>query len=249
MSTLNPALLVSVHCYQGDAHQVRMNMAYYEHHQAPVVIVSPEDSPVGDMGPHWCRSAGQKGYTGISTWKRQKVQMQLLFDMPGNFNWFLMNDADSFCLTPKIPEHLFPDDNTLYSNLVNDFRRPGETSFGVTWPIDYHVGYPLFAAQPPYLVHRHALKRIIAAVDNVPDEQITPNIDWLMVCAPHRAGVKLAGLPGASCETITDNGRAVMRECIIKRGATFIHAIKNKEGLQAVRTAYASRLETYPQER
>jgi len=36
-------------------------------------------------------------------------------------------------------------------------------------------------------------------------------------------------------------GKAVMRECILKNGATFIHAVKDQEALNGVLTAHYER--------
>lgn len=250
MSELNPKTLVSVHCYQGDAEQVRINLRLYEHHQCPVVIVSPENSKVTGIGPHWSIWAGEVGYVGMHTIRRQSYQLQALINLPGNFDWFLMNDSDSFCITPKLPNYLYEDQNVIYSNLVPDFRIPGQTSHGVTWPKDYHAGYvQLVASQPPYWAHRRALEKIIPQLLNVQDDGITPFIDWGMAAAPQLAGVPMKRFHGcASCETQTPLGRAVMSENV-ERGATFVHAIKTREGLNAVLAARAKRLATHPHER
>lgn len=249
MSELNPGLLVSVHCYQGDAKQVKLLMRYYAHHQAQVVVVSPNDSPVGNIGKHWCITAGEAGYIGTKTWIRQKLQMERLLALPGNFRWFLMNDADSICLAPKLPAYLFEDDNVMWSNLINDFRRPGETSHGVTWPLDYHKGFPIWASQPPYVMSRAAMMKIAAQIPNVPEDPITPFIDWVMVAAPTLAGVKLKPFQrGASCGTGTPEGLATITKHVGEKGATFIHAIKHPVALQTVLAARAKWLATHKDE-
>jgi hypothetical protein len=139
------------------------------------------------------------------------------------------------CLTPKLPAYVFEDENVMWSNLVNDFRRPGTTSHGVNWPKDYHQNFPLQASQPPYVFSRSAMERTVAQIPNVPEDPITPFIDWIMCAAPHLAGVKLKPFQRcASCETETPNGRAVMAQCVGERGATFVHAIKHPIGLQCV---------------
>ena len=252
MSTLNPGLAVSVHCYQGDVSQVRMFLPLYEHHQAPVIILSPEDSPVVGIGPHHCyyEGCGQVGYTGHHTWTRQKKQMQRLLALPQEFQLFLMNDADSFCLSPKLPKYLYEDDNTLWSNLVDDFRVPGTFSHGVHWPHDYHAGMPQKAAQPPYVLHRKAMQKIVDAIDKVPLCPICPFIDWIMVAAPHIAGVKLARFHSClSINTKTPEEISALEYSIVNRGATFIHSIKDKAGFVACKTAYAARIGTHPDER
>lgn len=224
---MNPDLLVVCHCYSGDRQQVLDLLPMMEHHQAPIVIVSPEDSHVCGIGPHLCRFAGKRAYVGQDSWDRQHLQLKLLLEYPQK--WFLLNDSDSFVMTPKLPDYLFEDTNTVFSNQVTDFRIPGESWRGnPPWSIDYHKGYPLIAMQPPYFLAREALEAIVANSEGLRACPTTPFIDWWWVPACYAAGVKHKPFrTGASCETVTPHGVAVMSECVIKRGATFIHSVKS----------------------
>lgn len=235
-------ILLSIHGYAGDEKQIHELLPFYEHHNLPIVVISPSDSPIDKVGPHICwHGAGLRGYTGQLSWDRQQEQMKHLLTY--EVDWFFMNDADSFCLNPVLPEYLFWEQNTVWSNLVEDFRKPGEhwEANEYPWPTDYHKGYPLKAAQPPYFVSRRALSKIVAVGpgDACP---ITPFIDWQMVKLPIDAGVKLKPfLKCASCETTTYRGKAVMRECILKHGAEMIHSIKNIEAANECFSAYKER--------
>lgn len=230
VSNLNPDLLVVCHCYSGDRQQVLDLLDVYEHHEAPVVIVSPTDSPVHNVGPHHTRVAGEVAYIGQKSWDRQHAQLELLLEYPQK--WFLLNDSDSFYVTPKLPAYLFERDDTVYSNQVNDFRIPGQryvdATNDVTWPVDYHKGYPLLAMQPPYFLHRNALEKIVKASKGLVACPITPFIDWWWIPAVYAAGVRHEGFRNcASCETVTANGIAVMSECVSLRGAEALHSIKS----------------------
>lgn len=215
----------------------------YSHHGFPLVIMSPEDSKIENVGPHICRFSGKRAYIGQDSWDRQLAQLKLLLEY--DFNWFLLNDSDSFVLTPELPGYLYESIDTVYSNEVTDFRIPGETWTGeggpITWPLDFHKDFPLIAMQPPYFMSRRALSRLVTAGEGAIACPITPFIDWWFpyVCTiaklNHRPFVN-----GASCETVTENGILVMSECILKRGATFIHSVKSKSSLNRLLAAYNS---------
>lgn len=240
VSEKNKDLLVAVFCYQGDRRQVDELMPFFEHHKAPIVIVSPDDSKVTKVGPHICVRAGKKGYIGQHTWDRQRDQMEQLLQFPQQ--WFLLNDADSFCVTPEIPSSLFRDDNTVYSNQVDDFRKPGESWQGMPpWPKDYHKGYPLIAMQPPYFLHRNAMKKIVDKATGLVACPICPFIDWWWIPAVYAAHVKHARFPlCASCETSTPNGKAVMNQCVKERQAQFIHSVKDGQTARNIYNLYHS---------
>ncbi len=218
--------LVSVHGYIGDKHQVMELLPYYQHHECPIVIISPSDSQIHGIGAHICRHAGKRAYTGQISLDRQWAQMKILLEYP--FDFYLMNDADSFCITADIPQYLYDTKNHLFSNEVDDFRIPGQSWQGLPpWPLDYHKGMPLLAFQPPYFLSREAVEKIVNAGPSIIACPICPFIDWGMVQVTQAAGVGHKRYNHcASCETSTANGLAVMSECVSKRAATFVHSIK-----------------------
>jgi hypothetical protein len=234
---MNESLLVSIHCYAGDRHQVEELMPFYEHHQAPIVVVSPSDSQVHNMGAHICRAAGRVGYIGQHTWDRQHLQLKLLLDYPQK--WFLLNDSDSFCILPKLPDYVFKED-TVFSNEVDDFRIPGQSwKGGPPWPLDFHKGYPLIAMQPPYFMSRSSLERVVKASEGLVACPTCPFIDWAMVVYTINAGLKNERYKYcASCENSTEHGKAVMRECVRDRKAQFIHSVKSGKIARELVTLY-----------
>lgn len=212
----------------------------YQHHGYPIVIASPVDSPISGMGGHICITAGKRAYIGQDSWDREYLQLKSLLQFPQD--WFLLNDSDSFVLTPELPAYLFEDDNVVWSNEVDDFRKPGQSWQGLPpWPLDYHQGYPLIAMQPPYFLSRKALQKIVDTCEGLQACPICPFIDWWWVPACYKAGVKHKRfLTGASCETVTPMGLAVMTQQIVERGATFIHSVKSGHVMNQLRKSYAS---------
>lgn len=259
---MNPKTLVCVHGYAGDAHQIEALMPMYEHHQCPILILSPEDSPVPAIGPHHRRFAGKRAYIGQDSLDRQWLQMKALLSPEyQEFDYFLLNDADSFVLTPELPKYLYEDGDIFYSNQVTDFRLPGQEWVNPqnpqerhTWPQDYHAGHPLIAMQPPYFLNRKLLKDLLCAStlkhflkegqrNGIKACSITPFIDWYMVQMCVKAGAQHKPFQtGASCETVTPHGIAVMSQCIREHGATFIHSVKSREVMERLVALYKTTL-------
>lgn len=237
-------VLVSVHGYAGDAHQIRMLLPVFRHHGHPVYIISPEDSPIEGMGDHLCLLAGERAYIGQKSWDRQWLQIKRLLEF--DFDFFLMNDSDSFCLTPPLPDYLFDDKNVVWGNKVDDFRKPGETwtdaNGSITWPMDYHSGHEICALQPPYFCSREALQKIVNASEGMAACPITPFIDWWWIPACKLAGVETRRFHNCvSCETETDMGLRLVGEKV-REGATFIHAVKRQHAFDTLAAIYRSTL-------
>ncbi len=224
---IDKSTLVVVHCYAGDAQQVEELMPMYEHHKLPVVIVSPIDSPVKKMGKHICIQAGKRAYVGQDSWDRQYLQIKSLLQFPQR--WFLLNDSDSFAINPTLPDYLYEDEDIVYSNEVDDFRKPGKP-WGPYNPIpnDYHEGYPIIAMQPPYFLSKNALEKIVVAAEGMRACPITPYIDWWWIPAVYKAGLKHQNFRNCvSCESKTPGGRTHMRN-MVAAGAEFIHSVKSQ---------------------
>lgn len=228
---MNANTLVTVHGYAGDAHQVRNALPLYEHHNCSVVIFSPNDSRIEKMGKHICRFEGKRAYIGWDSLERQRLQLHALLDYP--FEWFLLNDSDSVCLSPQIPDYVYTEPEVLWSNEVSDMmhaRAPG-------YP------WPRLALQPPYFMSRRVIKRLLSVADrkNIFDGQ-TPFIDWVMM-----AWAVASGCPhnnyrdGASYPTTNSpEGLAVMRRVVSTQGKIFVHSIKEKRVLNWLVSDHAS---------
>jgi len=174
---MNDNTLVVVHCYAGDAQRVLNFMPCYLHHECPVIIMSPEDSKVEFTGII-CRHAGRRAYIGQESLDRQRLHLQMALEYP--YDYFLLNDSDSFCVSPEIPKYLY------------------EESGGVVWsgevtePRPHESPYPKIAMQPPYFLNRESLKRMLAVADKpqVRAHSVTPFIDWYMLALTCEAGLR-----------------------------------------------------------
>lgn len=205
--------LVSVHGYAGDAWQIKNNLPLYEHHKQPVVILSPEDSKIERMGPHICRFGGKRQYIGAESLQRQQIQMKMLLEYP--FDWFLLNDSDSFCLSPEIPAYLYRQRGILWSNEVSDAMH--------TRPVGYP--WPQLAFQPPYFCSREALELLVTA--NVEADPKTPFIDWVMMAWAIATKCPHQNYPdGLSCPTSDRHTAGVMADHVLNHGKVMLHSVK-----------------------
>lgn len=211
---------IAVHCYQGDAELVKRAMPIHKAHGCDVVCLSPADSPVNIPGAQ-CQFAGKKAYIGELSWIRQREQLKILMTYPHRF--FLLNDADSFCVSAKIPERLYSESHAaLWSNLVPE-------------PRPHASPYPKFAAQPPYFCSRESLQKIIEAYSKVPLHPITPYIDFAMLAWACEAGLRLRAF--AELEHLSrcaepfsgDDSWAELNYHIRYCGAFAMHPIKSSE--------------------
>lgn len=226
--------MVSVHGYEGDKNQIQELLLAYEHHECPVVILSPTDSQIHGIGPHICRVGGLRAYTGQKSLDRQWAQMKILLEYP--FDFYLMNDSDSFLITKEIPQYLYDRSDTFFSNEVDDFR--------VTMPQfgpNFHKPLPQLAYQPPYFMSRITLERLVAVSHKIIACPTCPFIDWGMVQVCYEAGVKHARFHlCASCENSTPLGKAVMRQQVSEHQAQFIHSVKTGEVMRDLVNLYHS---------
>lgn len=213
---MNPDTLVTVHGYAGDLNQVRWHLPFYEHHKCPVVIFSPENSKIEKMGPHICRFGGVRAYVGPESLERQKIHMQMMLEYPHEF--FLANDSDSFCLSPKIPDYVYEEPDVLWSNEVSDMMHKRPDTYAL----------PRLAFQPPYFFSRSVLERLLSvADDNIPDPQ-TPFIDHYMMQlavaseCPHKNY-----RDGISCPSTDPHSLSVMRDHVRNHGKIMVHSVKD----------------------
>jgi hypothetical protein len=227
----NRRTLVSVHGYNGDAGQVKNLLPYYLHHGCPVVIMSPIDSPItsADLNNHQgliYRFSGQRAYIGDLSMERQKQHMKVLLEF--KYDWYLMNDSDSFVLSPKLPESWFEPD-VFWSHEASDtcHTRPAD------WP------YWRLAFQPPYFCSRRTLEQMVAATALVTYESIDMKfIDHYLMRLAHAGKIGHRTFPrGCSCPTNHAEGKMHMTDQINHGGVT-LHSIKTQEAIDLALDAY-----------
>lgn len=221
--------LVTVHCYAGDKNLVERHLPFYEHHGHRVLILSPRDSGVSFFGK-LCMQAGHRAYIGQDSLDRQIYHMKLALEFPAEF--FLMNDADSLCVSPQIPEYLYNDSNeTIWSNEVVE-PRPHESP------------YPKIAMQPPYFLTRKSLEKIVKIASLIKAHPITPYIDWAMLAWSYEAGLR--HLSFQSKEKQIELGEPPSpahhaAERIRRCGMVMLHPVKTAEDLTLWKNAYIAR--------
>lgn len=229
---LNPDTLIAVCGYAGDAQQIKNFLPYYLHHQTPVLILSPSDSPITAREvPARPRilyaSGGKRAYVGQDSLDRQIEHLKILLTRPENF--FLVHDSDSICLSPELPRYLYAEPSVIWSNIVSD-DMPGR---------DREPGYPFphLAFQPPYFFTRAVLIKLLGVAEKTKANPLTPFLDWSMMAWSVVAGIPYKTFPdGMSCPTNADNREAVrcMREGVGIHGKIFLHSIKTREMMLAV---------------
>jgi hypothetical protein len=227
---MNENTLVSIHGYEGDAHQIRCLLPYNLHHLCPVVVLSPVDSMITPA--HLTarpevqyRFAGKRAYIGRESLYRQRDQLRELLKFPHQF--FLMNDSDSVCLSPKIPQYLYASPGVVWSNVVSDEMHHRAADYP----------FPRVAFQPPYFMDRTVLQKLVDAAARVsfPEEPQTPYIDWVMMRWTMEAGLPYRGFPdGHSCPTNVDNVPSCQQSLrgVREGGHVFLHSIKTADMLR-----------------
>lgn len=234
--SFNPDTAVAVFGYTGDAHQIINLMPYYLHHKCPVVVFSPTDAPIKRVDNaivKW-RHGGRVAYTGQDSLDRQAIHMKMLLkEFPQKY--FLFNDSDSVCLSPRIPLHLYGD--TIWSNEVSDAMHDHKRAPDYPWP---HIAF-----QPPYFLSRENVQAWIDAADTVKADPNTPFLDWAFMAWTVAKQLKHSTFKdqdgnniGVSCPTRGyEPGQEAMENAVKHHKAIFLHSIKDKQAL--LKMAYA----------
>jgi len=173
---MNSDTLVVICGYEGDAKRVRNFLPFQEHHECPIVILSPTDSPILKMRNHICRQAGLRAYIGQASLDRQIAYFRLLIESYP-FEYYLLNDSDSFIVSAQLPQIWYDNaKNTVWLNRIQD-------------PRTHESPYPKWAFQPPYFMARESMERLIAVADRCPAHPITPYVDHFMVQLTYESGL------------------------------------------------------------
>lgn len=228
---MNPDTLVVVHCYAGDRHQVVNALPQYQHHECPVLVLSPEDAPVHIDGV-MCRSAGKRAYIGQDSLDRQRAHLELLFEY--EWEWVLLHDSDSVCLEPMLPDYLHQPDalgrQCLWYNPTPTIRfleEVGQPGF---------EGYPE-VYQPPLFTSRAALERMLAVSDKAMESlpEFAKLIDWYFVAMAREAGITARALPDGISRPIWSEYELARTYAMVRtRGFTMIHSVKTPQVLSVL---------------
>jgi hypothetical protein len=221
---MNENTLVVACGYEGDSHQIKNNLPYLMHHKCPLLVLSPDDSPIVARNPSiWTRTGGKRAYIGQDSLDRQIAHLKILLEHP--FKHFLVNDSDSVCLSPRIPDYVYKKD-VLWSNEVDD-------SFHQRPEADYK--FPRLAFQPPYFMSRNVIQGLLSVADRVKANPTTPFIDWCMMAWAVEGGVPHASYPdGISCPSSDNHSLNVMWNAVARNGKIFVHSIKTLPVLASI---------------
>jgi hypothetical protein len=244
---VNPDTLIVVCGYAGDLNQIENNMPCYVHHGRPVVVMSPTDSPITKtFGPKVENlSAGLKGWIGPQTLERQRLMLAAMLDYPCNH--FLINDADSLCLSPELPAYLYADPDLVWSNEVMD-TNPGESLL------------PKIAMQPPYFLSRKTIRALLRVADGPlptsytrgrspegwPLPHPTQCIDHYMLqlaCGANTGHFSFH--TGASFETSSEHGLSTMSNLVRAHGRLLLHQVKSADVLRQLMKDRAEYVKTH----
>src|SRR6266508_4379022 len=130
------------------------------------------------MGPHICRTGGLQSYIGRDSLFRQIRHLQILLEYP--FKYYLMNDADSMCISPNLPDYLYNESHVVWSNEVSDMMHQRMRGYQ----------YPRLAFQPPYFISRDNIVRMLENAKRIIIDSTTPFIDWWMMAVVCKAGLR-----------------------------------------------------------
>lgn len=233
---MNSNTLVVVCAYAGDVNQVQNNMSVYRHHECPVVVMSPADACIsyamlGHPPSVTCLSSvGLKGWIGPQTLERQRLMLGAALTYP--YEYFLFHDADSVCLSPKLPQYLYDHPDMVWANQVPD-TNPGESLL------------PKVALQPPYFFSRKVIQGMLKAAENPPASYIkgrspegwplphpTQCIDHYMLQLACGSGFPFFNFhTGASFETGSSHGLETMVGLVRDHGRVLLHSIKTTDVL------------------
>lgn len=235
---MNESTLVVVHCYDGDKQQVIDFLPEYLHHDCPVLVLSPEDSPVQITHPSvTCRSAGKRAYTGQLTLDRQRAHLEILREFPQQH--FLLHDSDSVCLSPHLPRYLYANPSLVYFNAAPTERFLTMQVEDADERAELFRLFPV-VFQPPVFFSRDSLERMLA-VSDAAMESLPPFaklIDWYLRAMTQLAGLHALAMPDGICRPIWAPYEIARVYANVRlHDVRFLHSIKTREVMDVMSAA------------
>lgn len=232
---MNENTLIVVSAYAGDQHQVDALYPVYRHHGCPVLILSPTDAPItalsGNPEGVYYHQLGRAEWAGEKALERHKLFLAHLAVLP--YDRFLFNDADSCCLSARLPDELW--DGSCWSNEVADTNSAPSK-------------LPKIAMQPPYAFTKSVVQRMLPILDKpamsystvtaegeLPVPTHCPDHLQLQLC--HAAFVHHKNFRhGVSWETKSELGIHEMSRRV-REGTIFCHSVKSADRLHRLMAA------------
>jgi hypothetical protein len=221
---MNEDTRIAVCCHAGDGYLALQHLGLYLQHGCPLTVLSPEDSKVTiDYPGVDNKYGGKRAYTGPDSLTRQAEHLRLLLQYSENY--FLIHDADSISLAPKIPDYLY-ERECVWSNVYQDTTLHQQ--------VEYPEGWPHVAFQPPYFLSRKTIERMLAVKDRVIPSKIMAFIDFYMLQLTMTAKLDWdtfhEGITGPLFHPVHES---IAIDKIKNHGFIFIHAAKDERATNA----------------
>lgn len=212
-----------------EAHQVYVrNKKYWDHHGWPTLTYTTADTPKS-MYPKEVLAFGACQHHGSASLDRFRYLIRSLANISEErgITHFMVNEYDSFCLTPTVSPLMFGD--CIWGNLHHEI--PGTKFVGTEWIV------------PPLFASAKIIRRLADACDKMMDQECGGFWDrWIgHICQQSGIPMMPYGTMGFSVNTIED---ATIPSAVdsIRSGAVFLHGVKSQKSFEAIEAAYAQSL-------
>jgi hypothetical protein len=232
--------------YQGDAKQVVEMLPLWEHHGNPVTILSPADSAVNIPWVE-CRNVGEVAHFGPKAQQRHLAQMKLLIDEYPD-EYFFINESDSFCVSPRLPDYLYSKPSTFWTN-------GGRDESTLDGRLEARPRERWFSFQGPWWMPRTIIERMVAAAPLLTYDGRLKWVDLYLSELAFAANVPFRIMPQAICMPIAGSnyldhelnpkvkgmyadGLRIAKEWVRRDGVNMIHSCKTLEAGNALVAEY-----------
>lgn len=218
---LQPNTLVVVQAFGPYTDMVRMNLPSWNQHGLPVVITSLGDSPVQVEGIG-CYTHGRNGYVGPVSLDRWRILLRWLLEQP--FEFFMMHESDSICLSPSIPRYCYENPDVLWSNEMPENGTPPTQQF-------YCVA--------PWFMSRRTITRLLETSARSPDRPPYHGDRWVGQMAEVGGIPHSPFSPGLGCGTLREGTAELAQVCAaVRSGVVMIHGVKTPGARRAILSNY-----------
>jgi hypothetical protein len=216
----------------------------YLHHGCPVTVLSPLDAPVNiEHSGVTNLICGSRSYFGPVAQQRHLSHLKQIINFFPEEH-FLIHESDSFCIDPQIPQYLYDEPDTFWSNCIND-EDPAHNAA--------RPGSPFVSFQAPWFMSR---KTVRALVNAAPAVQFHPDLKWVdlyLVQLTVAAGIKWSpfkdavccpiawsvhGEPASQWQKDTYEVGLQIGKNRAREGANMIHSCKSFEAISALQAEY-----------
>jgi len=203
--------LILVQAFAPYAEMVARHLPLWRRHGCRVVISSPRNSFCEISGVE-CVAHGEEGHAGPVSLDRWKEILRWLWGQP--YEFFLMHESDSVCLSDRIPEYLYDNYDTFFSNeLLDNANPPTQQAYCVA----------------PWFFSRGVLRRVNVASEKAAYRPPFHGDRWVGQLLEEE-GIPHRGFsPGVACGTLfPGSGDLPIVRSALRAGASMIHGVKSQ---------------------